>query len=559
VSQPSWIGHELGGRYVLEEMIGQGGMSAVYRAKDPNLRRVVAVKLIHSHLSNNPDFVRRFEEEAAAVAQLNHPNIIKVYDFNQEDGVYYMVLEFVPGETLQSRLKQIESQNRRMSTDEIIGVITDMCDAVGYAHKRGMLHRDIKPANIMLSTEGRAVLMDFGVVKMMGGQQHTATGAVIGTALYMSPEQVRGEHPDQRADIYSLGVTLFEMASGRPPFEADSAMSTLMMHLNDPVPDVETLNPDVPPGLSAIIEKALAKSPDDRFQSTAELAAALQTLQGGAAPAAPEATFIESPPVAQQAPEATFIEESPLTSPEPQGTFIEETAAVATAQDDTVSSLPTTGADTVASSSPPVPPPSSAASPPAKKGPNLVLLGGIGFIVLAVVVGVIVPGANLLGGGGRASDGGDTGENGGQAVEVAAVPTETPTTEPTLAPTDPPPPTLTPTPAETATPTVPPGIPYVRINDITVENGVYQVSYETFEYTPALPGSHIHFFFDTVPEENAGVPGNGPWIIYAGPIPFAQYTTADRPADATMMCALVANPDHTIQPGSGNCFALPEG
>lgn len=550
MSQPSWIGHELGGRYILDDMIGQGGMSAVYKATDPNLRRVVAVKLIHSHLSTNPEFVRRFEEEAAAVAQLNHPNIIKVFDFNHEDGTYYMVLEFVPGETLQSRLKQIGAQNRQMSVDETINIMMDMCDAVGYAHKRGMLHRDIKPANIMLSTEGRAVLMDFGVVKMMGGQQHTATGAVIGTALYMSPEQARGERPDERADIYSLGVTLFEMVSGRPPFEADSAMSTLLMHLNDPVPNISDLNPTVPPTLKAIIEKALAKSPANRFQSTDELAAALQGILSGAAAPTPAATFIETPAAA---PEATFIEDTPLAEAAPESTFIEEPEPAVPPRA-TIPSPTIRAEDTAASPTKTVP----RAPTPASRGPNLVLIGGIAAVVLLLVVGGIFLVPKIIGGGGDGVAEQNGGEEGGEPIAAIDTATETPTAT-TAPPTATPEPTLSPTPAETATPTVPPGIPFVRINSITIENSIYQVSYETFEYTPALPGSHIHFFFDTVPVENAGVPGTGPWIIYAGPDPFQGYAVGDRPADATRMCALVANPDHTVQPGSGNCFDLPEG
>ncbi|HEC21870.1 MAG TPA: serine/threonine protein kinase, partial [Chloroflexi bacterium] len=260
MSQPSWIGYHLGGRYIIEELLGQGGMSTVYRATDPNLRRPVAVKLIHPHLSSNAEFVRRFEEEAAAVAQLNHPNIIKVFDFNHDGDTYYMVLEYVPGETLQDRLKRLNEAGRRMPLSEVIDITASICDAVDYAHRRGMIHRDIKPANVMLSTQGRAILMDFGVAKILGGEQHTATGAVIGTALYMSPEQARGERPDERADIYSLGVMLFEMISGRPPFEADSAMTTMMMHVSDPVPDLSELAPGIPPGLKAIVEKALAKN-----------------------------------------------------------------------------------------------------------------------------------------------------------------------------------------------------------------------------------------------------------------------------------------------------------
>ena len=556
MGQPNWIGQQLGGRYIIEELIGQGGMSSVYKATDPNLRRVVAIKLIHPHLSNNTDFVRRFEEEAAAVAQLNHPNIIKVYDFNVDGDVYYMVLEFVPGETLQDRLKRLNQQERRMSNSEVVDITSSMCDALGYAHKRNMLHRDIKPANIMLSTEGRAVLMDFGVVKMMGGQQHTATGAVIGTALYMSPEQARGEHPDTRADIYSLGVTLFEMVSGRPPFEADSAMSTLLMHVTDPIPDIQALNPDVPDGLKAVIDRALAKSADDRFQTMEEMGAALRASLSGGQAAPVGATMIEEPP-AQAGPAATYIEQpSPDSDFGAAGTMIEEPVEMGTAV-----SAPNPQADISTAVSPGATAPQSA--PPARqtggaasagrKLPAVPIIVGVAVIGLIVVVGGIVLFSGMLGGGGRNSQGAGGEEETAVAVVATDIPTNTPLPQPTATDL----PTEIPTPAETATPTVPPGIHYVRINNITVENGFYQVYYEAFEYTPQLPGEHIHFFFNTVPEDLAGVPGPGNWIIYAGPIPFTGYATGDRPAEATQMCALVANPDHTIQPGSGNCFDLP--
>ncbi|NJN44628.1 MAG: serine/threonine protein kinase [Anaerolineae bacterium] len=219
MSQPSWIGHALNNRYKIEEELGAGGMSAVYKANDPNLKRIVAIKLIHPHLSKDPEFVRRFEAEAAAVAQLRHSNIIQVYDFNHDGDTYYMVLEFVPGETLQARLKRLVGDKRKLSIEEVVKYAAQICEAADYAHKRGMVHRDIKPANVMLDIHNNAILMDFGIVRIVGGTNHTATGAVVGTALYMSPEQIRGEHPDHRADIYSLGVMLFEMAGGRPPLQ----------------------------------------------------------------------------------------------------------------------------------------------------------------------------------------------------------------------------------------------------------------------------------------------------------------------------------------------------
>jgi serine/threonine protein kinase len=265
-------GKTISNRYIVEEILGQGGMSSVYKGTDPNLKRVVAIKVIHPHLSSNSDFVQRFEEEAAAVAQLRHHGIIQVYDFNRDDDLYYMILEFVPGETLQDHLKRLNDSGRKLSHSQAIEYMASICDAVDYAHQRGMIHRDIKPANLMLTTTGQVILMDFGIAKIVGGTRHTATGAVVGTAMYMSPEQIKGEQPDRRTDVYSLGVTLFEMVSGRPPFDAQSAMTLMMMHINDPIPNIKSLNPEVPDALVAIINKALAKDPNNRYQTTAQMA-----------------------------------------------------------------------------------------------------------------------------------------------------------------------------------------------------------------------------------------------------------------------------------------------
>ena len=280
MSTNDWIGKTLAGRYQIEELMGQGGMSAVFKANDPNLKRVVAIKMIHEHLSSDSGFVIRFEEEAAAIAQLRHPNIIQVYDFNNEEGVYYMVMEFIPGETLQEQLKRLNQTDRCMQLDDVVEYMINICEASDYAHNRGMIHRDIKPANIMLSVYKQAILMDFGIAKILGGQQHTATGAVVGTAQYMSPEQIKGEQLDRRSDIYSLGVTLFEMASGHPPFEADSAMTLMMMQINDPVPDLQEVNPDVTPEMVAVVNKALAKTKGNRYQTAGEMAAALKGVMG---------------------------------------------------------------------------------------------------------------------------------------------------------------------------------------------------------------------------------------------------------------------------------------
>ncbi len=276
--QPSWIGKKLKDRYEITELLGQGGMSAVYKAYDPNLKREVAVKLIHAHLSNDPEFVRRFEAEAAAVARLSHPNIVDVYDFDHDGNVYFMVLEYLRGETLQQRLRRLNEADRLMPLEEVIGIQSQICEAVDYAHQMNVIHRDLKPANVMISPEGKAVLMDFGIVKIVGEQQHTATGTVLGTARYMSPEQIRGDSVDYRSDIYSLGVMLYEMLSGRPPFDAESAMTVMRMHLEEPVPDIRDIAPHVPEAMLDILNKALAKYPDARYQTAGDLAADLRAV-----------------------------------------------------------------------------------------------------------------------------------------------------------------------------------------------------------------------------------------------------------------------------------------
>jgi len=550
----SWIGKSLNGRYVIEEMLGQGGMSAVYKATDPNLRRAVAVKMIHQHLSSDPDFVRRFEEEAKAVAQLRHPNIIQVYDFNHDDDNFFMVLEFVPGETLQDHLKRLNASGRRLSITKAIEYMIEICEAVDYAHQRGMIHRDIKPANLMLNVMGQAILMDFGIAKILGGTQHTATGAVVGTAMYMSPEQIKGEHPDRRSDIYSLGVTLFEMVSGRPPFEADSAMTLMMMHVNDPVPNLRDLNPEVPDDLVAVINKALAKNPKDRYQTSAQMAAALRNVLARIR----TGTAIETPP-----PGATMVE-SPAMLASPQATYVEPPSARAAGTVVESTPLPhsTTiegkrgGGGTAVERQAVAPRPSAqapAARTPAKiLGLSLpVIIGGI--IALACLFGsAIFISSRLLGIGVASSSTPTNTEAPVVAILDTPQPTETEAAAIIESPTD------TPPPSETPTATVPPGIPFSRINSITIDDqNRYVVEYETFEFTETLPGMHVHFFFNTVSPANAGSPGSGPWILYGGPRPFTKYKVSDRPSAATQMCILVANPNHSVQPNSGNCVDLP--
>lgn len=274
------IGAIIGGRYKLEQLLGQGGMSAVYQALDPNLQRQVAVKLIHPHLSTDPEFVTRFETEATAVARLKHPHIYQIHDFNHDNDLYYMVMEYVPGQTLDKKLKDLNRQHQRFNLRDVVRIMSLTCDAVHYAHRHGMIHRDIKPSNIMINEEGEPVLMDFGVAKILGdtaGSQ-TATGTALGTAAYMSPEQAQGGKVDTRADIYSLGIILYEIVSGERPFTGDSAVTVMMKHIQEPVPDLSQILRPVPTELANIISKALAKDPQDRYATAGEMAQELRAI-----------------------------------------------------------------------------------------------------------------------------------------------------------------------------------------------------------------------------------------------------------------------------------------
>jgi serine/threonine protein kinase len=542
MNQPTWIGRTLSGRYKIEALLGQGGMSAVYKAMDPNLKRVVAIKLIHPHLSTDPSFVSRFESEASAVASLRHANIVQVYDFNNDEGVYYMVLEFIPGETLQDRMSRLSSAGRQLSIQDALKFTINICDAVGYAHQRGMVHRDIKPANIMLDTQGQAILMDFGIVKILGGDSHTSTGAVVGTARYMSPEIIRGEVADHRSDIYSLGVTLYEMLSGRPPFVADSAMTLMMMHLNDPVPDVRDFRNDVRPELVEILEKCLAKDRNDRYLSAAEMAAELRRALayiGG------QPTSIGLKDTGKSQPAATVVESQPVSRPtsQPRSQPVVQTV---------VEPAPVTGRP----SQPPPSPPNISTTYPAVSKPaaSRRYLWAIGAGVAALVcVGTVFAIGNSILNNARSQPTSEPTQTLSLASSTSLATQEQPVvalaTE-TLAATE------TPTEAATPTETLPPL--YARINSITVNSsGQYVVDYETFGYTEVLPGMHVHFFFDTVPPEQAGSPGSGPWYLYGGPRPFTGYGESDRPTQATQMCALVANSNHSVIAGSGNCVNLP--
>ncbi|MFZ5820787.1 MAG: protein kinase domain-containing protein [Chloroflexota bacterium] len=279
------------GKYRVLEALGRGGMAQVYRGYHPQLERYVAIKVLRADLVEQEEFLERFRREAHAVSGLRHPNIVQVYDFDAQDDDYYMVMELLEGDTLRARLNGYRVQKQRMPLAEIARILADVLGGLDYAHSEGLIHRDLKPANIMLTKKGQAVLTDFGIAQIMGSTQVTVSGALMGTLNYMAPEQGLTGQCDARSDVYSLGIVLYEMLTGYTPFDADTPLAILMKHLNDPLPLPSQLDPHLPPLFEGVVLKALAKSPEDRFQGAAEMAAALQSaaqgLPDGARPAIP--------------------------------------------------------------------------------------------------------------------------------------------------------------------------------------------------------------------------------------------------------------------------------
>ena len=260
-------------KYELRERIGRGGMAEVYRAYHAALDRFVAIKILHPFLGEDPEFKERFEREARSVAQLRHPNIVQVYDFDfdPERELYYMVMEYVEGPTLRTRLMELGFDNQCFTIPEAIQIIRPVAAALGYAHSHTMVHRDIKPANIMLDKDGRIVLTDFGIARIVSGPAMTTSGSMIGTPAYMSPEQGLGQPGDHRSDIYSLGVVFYQLVTGVLPFQAETPIAVVLKHVNEPLPSPSEFNPDIPHELERILMMALAKSPDERYQNIGEM------------------------------------------------------------------------------------------------------------------------------------------------------------------------------------------------------------------------------------------------------------------------------------------------
>ena len=291
------------GQYRIVEPIGRGGMASVYKAYQPSLDRYVAVKVLPPYYAHEPGFAMRFTREAKAVAKLDHPHILPIYDFGQEGDVSYIVMKYVAAGTLKEML------DRPIPLAQAVEIVRQIAAALDHAHEQGVIHRDVKPSNVLMDRGQWALLMDFGLAKMVAGSvQLTASGVGVGTPAYMAPEQGQGVAVDRRSDVYSLGIVLYEMLTGRVPFDAETPLAVVLKHITDPLPLPRTVNPAIPESVERVILKALSKAPDGRYATTREMADALQRalVEAGSAPEAalsPAEAALVPPEVARPMPE----------------------------------------------------------------------------------------------------------------------------------------------------------------------------------------------------------------------------------------------------------------
>lgn len=275
------------GKYSVTQQLGRGGMAEVYQAYDPILERQVAIKVILPHLTAEADFAARFLREARLVASLRHPHIVQLFDFAVLDDQPYMVMEYLAGGTLQTQLRSLRARGATMPLPDIVHLLEALASALGYAHELGAIHRDIKPANILFTTQGEPVLTDFGIARLLDQAVHLSlTGAILGTPAYISPEQAAGRQVDARSDLYSLGVVLYELATGRTPFQGDSASALLMQQIMAAPPAPRRVNPTLSAAVEQVLFQALAKEPENRFASPQALAQAFRAAAYGENPLA---------------------------------------------------------------------------------------------------------------------------------------------------------------------------------------------------------------------------------------------------------------------------------
>jgi tRNA A-37 threonylcarbamoyl transferase component Bud32 len=276
------VGERIADRYELEEVVGHGGMSTVYKAHDSLLERNVALKVLHQQYNEDEDFVERFKHEARSVAQLQHPNIVTVIDRGEEDGRQYIVFEFIDGENL----KELVVRKGRLDLRDALEIAHEIARGLAFAHDHGLIHRDVKPQNVLLNGDGRAKVTDFGIARSLDVDHGvTQTGTILGTSNYIAPEQASGQPVDAHTDVYSLGVVLYEMLTGELPFPGDSFVAIAMKHIQEPSPNILDVRGDIPLRVAEMIDRALEKDPEHRFPTmdafAAEIEASLAELDRG--------------------------------------------------------------------------------------------------------------------------------------------------------------------------------------------------------------------------------------------------------------------------------------
>ena len=308
------IGKRLDGRYSIESLVGVGGMANVYRGTDLKTGNQIAVKVLKDEFLDNEELVRRFKNESKAISILSHPNIVKVYDVSVTDKSQYIVMEYVDGITLKEYLKQ---RGGALTWKETVHFATQILSALQHAHSKGIIHRDVKPQNIMLLADGSIKMMDFGIARFSRAQSQTVSDKAIGSVHYISPEQAKGERTDARTDIYSVGVMLYEMLSGRLPFDGDGAVSIAIMQISEKPKPLAEIAPQTPAGLRQITEKAMEKDPDKRYQSAQEMLAAIEEFKRN-----PSIQFAYEYRSAEDNPERNINRVVSNTKPSPKSTSI---------------------------------------------------------------------------------------------------------------------------------------------------------------------------------------------------------------------------------------------
>jgi hypothetical protein len=280
------VGDLIAERYELEELVGSGGMSSVFRARDRLLERTVALKILHSHYAGDEETIERFRREARAVAQLSHPNIVTVIDRGQADDRQFIVFEYIDGQTL----KEIVEERGPLPVREAVDLAIGVARGLAFAHANGLVHRDVKPQNVLLDGDGKPKVTDFGIARSLDVEGVTQTGTVLGTSHYIAPEQASGQPVDAHTDVYSLGAVLYELLTGAPPFDGESFVAVALKHVHEPPPPVLERRPDCPVRLAAAVERALEKDPADRFPTMDAFAAELEVILAALEHGDPEST-----------------------------------------------------------------------------------------------------------------------------------------------------------------------------------------------------------------------------------------------------------------------------